>query len=433
MKSLQMLYKELFLKATSFSIGIGALILIGAPSSWKLNNIALILVWGCILAWLLYFMTWCFKHKIQRGLKYALLHAEITNKLHRSLVDAKITSSIIKDTSIVCIPFFKVTLFSDMNGGLIEIKSSLKDRKLLDDIELSCALPSGFIAESPYLAEDNHWYIIEFNRAKLQQVVFTKISDFIEFCKNYSKKEMFIDEHLAIPITHALIAGATRSGKTYAIYNILLQLLIKTFEIYIVAPKLGDLLIVGNSINKEKTAGYPEDIIKLIDDWSIELEARLSEYTSYSSGQIDSNYLTYGLQGKCLVIDEYGSLKAFLSTQKKEIRDKVESTLTRSILMGAEIGMFVIIATQQPSASILNTSIRENCGLHLCFSSGEETYRMVFDSLPENSRRRFLPGQGLLSLHGVIPNECPKTIWSPKLDFNVVEAISCIKDCKENF
>ncbi|MFH5671440.1 hypothetical protein ACHI5T_11140, partial [Listeria monocytogenes] len=71
-------------------------------------------------------------------------------------------------------------------------------------------------------------------------------------------------------LKHTLLVGATRSGKTYGLIGLLLQMINKLihYELFFADPKNDQLRKIGNWINGKNTAYTTENIIDLIDSYN---------------------------------------------------------------------------------------------------------------------------------------------------------------------
>ena len=91
---------------------------------------------------------------------------------------------------------------------------------------------------------------------------------------------MFLDNRHKVNIIHALIVGQTGSGKSYCIYNLILQMLVKEtpYELYLVDPKFSGVYALGYKINKCNVSSNIDDTILLLKNFEAKMEERKKEY-----------------------------------------------------------------------------------------------------------------------------------------------------------
>ena len=127
-----------------------------------------------------------------------------------------------------------------------------------------------------------------------------------------------------------------------------------------------------------------------------------------------------------------GCLKTSLHIVDKYVckpnRDKVMSVLTRIVLMGRQLGVFLFIAQQQTNAKNLPTELRENIPLKIILGkSGKETYVTALGLQPDAVKRKFKAGEGVLVYPNISTEENPLVMAMPKLSDSLF-SVSGIKD-----
>lgn len=167
---------------------------------------------------------------------------------------------------------------------------------------------------------------------------------------------------------HMLIAGTTGSGKTVFLYSIIVSLLQKLgpedLELLIVDPKQTDFHFFegiphlrGHRVLTD--ANEALDALELIN--SEEKEIRTQLIRSVNSRDIDSyNGKSPDKRMKRLVviIDEYADLIQAAELQGKEVRRSFETNLCMLAQRVRNLGIHLVIATQQPRATIVTSSLK---------------------------------------------------------------------------
>ena len=185
---------------------------------------------------------------------------------------------------------------------------------------------------------------------------------------------------------HLLIAGATGTGKTIVIYNIMLSLLFKKspseLQFVLMDPTCAELtkfaplakwfLTSIKGTNDENAIVRDcETAIKTLNSLVKELENRyallmdagakgIKEYNEkFNSGQLDTDKeIQEGLHHHCLpfiviIIEEYGDLMI-------QGGKKVETHIARVSQKGRGVGLHMIITTQRPSIRVVTGIIKAN-------------------------------------------------------------------------
>jgi S-DNA-T family DNA segregation ATPase FtsK/SpoIIIE len=187
-------------------------------------------------------------------------------------------------------------------------------------------------------------------------------------------------------LPHLLIAGATGSGKSVCINNIILSIIYKlspkTVKFIMIDPKRVELNIYN---------GIPHLLIPIITDasqaikvlnWAIsEMEKRFKIFAEagvrnldgYNEYVININNDTETLPYIIIVIDELADL--MLSSPVK-----AEESLCRLAQMTRATGIHLIIATQRPSVDIITGSIKVNFPSRIAFAvSTQVDSRTILD------------------------------------------------------
>lgn len=180
---------------------------------------------------------------------------------------------------------------------------------------------------------------------------------------------------------HALICGSTGGGKSTFIDYLIIEFLKRKADVYICDPKQSDLsnlsLFFGEYSNR--VVGETNHIARVVREVYEEMNRRYREYIKNPDiFQYGANYIDYGLKPVVLFFDEFTSFR--ISCDKK-INDEVMGRLSEIILKGRQVGISIILSTQQANANSISTEIRDNLSLRVSLGSlSSEGYRMAFGS-----------------------------------------------------
>ena len=290
-------------------------------------------------------------------------------------------------------------------------------------MNISSALGQYVVMEQ-YLSDDMNFYIYEFERSEIKQLVFKDYNELKSYCSQCEDNTLFLDKKNKVPLHHTLIVGSTGSGKTYATYSLLLQLLnfSITPDIYIADPKQSSLYVLGKQIACDSTAGVTGEIVLLLERFYHEMTKREKELQKYLDKKLDSDYKDWELKPHVLIIDEFSSFMSVVSVLDKSTRDKVNMYLTNIIQKGRQLGFFMWIIMQKSDSKILPTYLRDNLVFKVVLGQATDTtYQTAFEEYASLPRLKFQPGYGLYSFQGLTRQ--PKVCSFPRLEFDVLHSV----------
>ncbi len=167
---------------------------------------------------------------------------------------------------------------------------------------------------------------------------------------------------------HMLIAGTTGSGKTVFLYSVLVSLLYKLsssdLEFLIVDPKQTDFHFFDTLPNLRggRVLTDAEEALAEIEKLNNEeKEIRTQMIRAANSRDIDSynsKNPTNRMKRLIVVIDEYADLVQAAELQGKEVRKEFETHLCMLAQRVRNLGIHLVIATQQPRATIVTSSLK---------------------------------------------------------------------------
>lgn len=236
-----------------------------------------------------------------------------------------------------------------LNREIVEIKRNSHNFKLIEIITNSNKSKTESNINKNYLFED---YLINIKKDSKKEIMFITGID---------KKGNILVFDL-IKLTHTFIAGMQGGGKSNLI-NVIIQSMMYLNEnvFYIMVDfKLVELCQYENFKNTvfiEKLEDFWKELIKL----EIEMDSRymkIKDLQVKNIGQYNkksSKKMSYIV----LIIDEMGDI-GLCNNQK--LKDGIEDILTRVMNKGRAAGVLVIGSTQRPSATQINTNIRDRFG-----------------------------------------------------------------------
>lgn len=223
---------------------------------------------------------------------------------------------------------------------------------------------------------------------------------------------------------HMLLAGVTGSGKTTFINYLILEMKKMQAEVYICDPKRSDLGSLRHVFGDEFVATDVNNIAKLTRIVKETMEQRFIDYKENAEKFVYGNsFVDYDLKPVFIVFDELG---AFRAGADKKVFAETLSNLTEVILKGREMGVFCVLATQQPNSQNIPTELRDNLSVRIFLGAGSaEAYRMVFGEDIKDLQSVSVVGTGYIYLDGLGWSK-PKLFEAPFLDyknFNFMEEL----------
>lgn len=171
---------------------------------------------------------------------------------------------------------------------------------------------------------------------------------------------------------HMLVGGTTGSGKTVFLYSMLVCFLERQeagdLELAIIDPKLTNFMFF-NSLPNLKTDQVITDSQSAFDlfEWIVEEEMPRRTKVLGQSGSVDirehNERSSEPLKPLVVVIDEYADLIDGLGDDS----DEFEKNVRRIAQKARSLGIHLVIATQRPSAKIIDTDLRANLDMRVAF------------------------------------------------------------------
>lgn len=390
----------------------------GSSSIPALPAACFILALAIVFAELIVFL---YQNRYYRGLKYGNAYHRVTRRLRRALLDAGYYET---DFFGFAHPAtIELDLNDDLTTGTMRIRNSPHYDSSLETVNMASALGK-FVVERWYLSDDQNWYIYEiYDHEVLQPLVLHCYADFWDYANLPDWYKLRIDERLSTKLQHMLIVGATRSGKTYMLYELILEMLQKPvhYELYLADPKRSSLWAVGNAIGIQHNAVMIDDIITELGYFHSSMMSRSSELAELLKTRIDADYRSFELSPCIFIFDEFAAFMGALQTYPKATRDEVMADLRDIVLMGAQLGFFIIIVMQKSDASTLPTMLRDSLTLKVVLGNAEDTtYTTAFGTGVEIPKHNFRIGEGVYTDAGYA--NTPKLVTIPTLDFNLANA-----------
>lgn len=190
---------------------------------------------------------------------------------------------------------------------------------------------------------------------------------------------------------NALISGNVGTGKSYTIFAILGQLLQLTQYVDIIDPKRSDLASLKYiDALKGRVHSTPIEINQAVIKYYQNMMARAEKMEKIKATGKIGTYKDYHFEPCFLIFDEFGAYREMndrlsFSDPAYEAYQTAMSNLNEIAMLGRELGFYLIIGMQRPSADSLPMAIRGQLNLRINMGvPTPEIEKMVF---PDNDRQ----------------------------------------------
>lgn len=190
---------------------------------------------------------------------------------------------------------------------------------------------------------------------------------------------------LAGSTAHALVGGASGSGKTTTLYGVLASLLHNDLSIAERASGAGwqplELVIV-EGIKRDVTSRFARAAVETVDaadrDVVVDAVERYLAVVQSRYRELDGRPYDPGRMGRrVLVLEEYGSLRLGLDRAADE---RMRRALVSIANTGRAVACSLVVSSQKLTATTLDPALKVNLALRLCGWYGQRTdYAVVLD------------------------------------------------------
>jgi hypothetical protein len=324
-------------------------------------------------------------------------------------------------------PRIEVCLNDDRTKGTVEIEQSIKTQQKLDH-ELSAAFDD-YIVQRSYISRNRNSVIFEIVSFDYNpQLVFTSFKEMSEYCRKHADGwQLIIDRDLTISYQHVLITGQTGSGKSYAMYALIFQMLEAGTDLFFCDLKNAGIAILGSTINPAHTATTLQNVMELLRELKDLQDGReaIVKEALQKQKRFDGDWRMTDLKPCCLIIDEYAALQAVIKDSDRKTQSEFNAILTALLLKGRSTGIYLMISMQQANASIFPTKFRDNLSAKFLLRRGleRETAVTTFGEAEASE----LPttdadvGEAYYKVAGI--NTDVSTCTFPRLDFDLRELL----------
>lgn len=339
---------------------------------------------------------------INRGLKNYISKMLLLSSIEDNLI------SIGAYTKIENQPFAVLPKIKIKNGKVRIRLSNLKIRTVIEKYldSFSTALPERYVVEDYYITQNNSEVIIIYEDIKNYKPEEYTLSEYKTMIESMKPLELYFDKKHIVNVNdypHFLISGSSGSGKSYLANEIVIQAIIKNWEVVILDLKRSYGLY-------KDFVDYKYEIDDILEKL-LSVESEMSERMERLQPELDRNprvlAVDIGYKPKLVVIEEYISLQASLDKKKKE---ELERAVKNISVLARQSNIHLMIVMQSAGTENINSTTRSNLTKILLGNAQSNILTATFGNgvdIP-NVNTKMNKGQGLIMLDRITMLRVPK-------------------------
>ena len=336
------------------------------------------------------------------GIKKYTAHALLLESVERNLMSV---GAYIKRENKVYVELPKIK----MKDGVIKIAlSNLKIRTIIERYldTFSTALPDRYIVEDYYISQNNAEVIIIYEDIKTYKPEEYSLAEYKQKIESMNLLDLYFDRKHILNVNdypHFLISGSTGSGKSYFANELVIQAIIKGWQVVICDLKRSYGLYKGFTDYSYEI----DDILVKLKSVEAEMNLRMKKLQP----ELDKNPKTLavdiGYKPMLVVIEEYISLQASLDKKQKEELERVVKNIS---VLARQSNIHMMIVLQSAGTENINSTIRSNLTKVLLGNAQSNILSATFGTgvdLP-CVNTKLSKGQGLIALDRITILRVPK-------------------------
>lgn len=291
------------------------------------------------------------------------------------------------------------------------ISISLKNLKIRAVItkyldSFSTALPERYIVEDYYITQNNAEVIISYEDLKNYQSEVYTLQEYKEKIEDMNLLDFYFDKKHILNLNdfpHFLISGSTGSGKSYFANELVVQAIIKGWQVVICDLKR------SYGLYKEYTDYCYEisDIIEKLKSVESEMHLRMKKLQP----ELDKNprvlAVDIGYKPMLVVIEEFISLQSSLDKKQKEELDRVVKNIS---VLARQSNIHLMIVLQSAGTENINSTTRSNLTKVLLGNAQSNILTATFGNgvdIP-NVNSKLNKGEGMIMLDRITMLRVPE-------------------------
>lgn len=292
-----------------------------------------------------------------------------------------------------------------------KVKISLSNLKIRAVIErylysFSTALPERYIVEDYYITQNNAEVIILFEDIKNFKYEEYSIKEYKDKIEAMNTLDLYFDRKHIVNVNdypHFLISGSSGSGKSYFANELVIQAIIKKWQVVICDLKR------SYGLYKDFT-DYVYEIGSILEKL-LSVEREMSQRMEKLQPELDKNpralAVDIGYKPMLVVIEEYISLQASLDKKQKEELERVVKNIS---VLARQSNIHLMIVLQSAGTENIQSTTRSNLTKVLLGNAQSNILNATFGNgvdIP-NAHTKMNKGEGLIQLDKITILRVPK-------------------------
>ncbi|ECJ8521875.1 FtsK/SpoIIIE domain-containing protein [Bacillus altitudinis] len=192
-------------------------------------------------------------------------------------------------------------------------------------------------------------------------------------------------------LPHMLISGGTGGGKTYFILTLVKSLVASGADVRILDPKNADLADL-EEVLKGKVYSRKNGIMMTLRKSVEDMMQRMDDMKNHPNYKTGENYSYLGYKPVFIIFDEY---VAFMDMLDFKERETAMQDIKQIIMLGRQMGFFLIAGAQRPDAKYFADGIRDQFNFRVSLGKMSETgYAMLFGDTDKKFVEKDIKGRG---------------------------------------
>lgn len=340
--------------------------------------------------------------RINKGIKNTINKYILLSNMETNLIAIGAYNKV-ENKNYVVLPKIKI------KNGIIKIK--LKDLRIRKIIErymdsFSTALPKQYIVDDYYISKNNADIIIKYENINNYKPEEYSLVAYKEKVQALEMLQLYFDKKHIVNVNdhpHFLISGASGSGKSYLANQIVIQTILKGWQVVICDIKR------SYGLYKEYTDYCYEmdDILKKLQSVEAEMKTRMQKLQPVLDENPQTVAVDIGYKPMLIVIEEYISLQSALDKKQKEELERVVKNLS---VLARQSNIHLMLVMQSASTENINATTRSNLTKVLLGNAQSNILNATFGNgvdIP-NMRIKFNKGEGFIQLDRITILRIPK-------------------------
>ena len=286
--------------------------------------------------------------------------------------------------------------------------SNIRIRTILERYlnSFSTALPERYVVEDYYITQNNAEVIIMYEDIKTYKPEKYTLKEYISKVKSMGLLELYFDRKHTVNVNdypHFLFSGSSGSGKSYFANEIVIQAIVKGWEVVICDLKRSYGLYKDFTDYVYEIEGILEKLLSV--------ESDMSERMRVLQPELDRNprvlAVDVGFKPKLVVIEEYISLQSSLDKKQKEELERVVKNLS---VLARQANIHLMIVMQSAGTENIQSTTRSNLTKVLLGNAQSNILNATFGSgvdIP-TVNSKLTKGEGLIQLDRITMLRVPQ-------------------------